>query len=168
MRILSGRFHKEKFGAQSVGAHLSKHAPSVLRRAAHCITESIPLLLGLNGLLLTSGGCRRSRHVVVLLVLLRSLSRNVAVDIHGDNFGEKAVGVIGQIIRVGQDLLHTTCTLGNSVSLSGLLEEHILELTSVSIQNSRGLEAELFNDLDACRAEFVVAGRRSLRGSLGL
>mgnify|MGYP004053403061 CR=1 FL=1 len=168
MRILSGRFHKEEFRTQSVRAHLGQHAPGVLRRAAHCITECVPLLLRLESLLLTSGGCRRGRHIEVLLILLRSLRSGISINVHGDNFSEEAVGVISQIVRIGQDLLHATCSLVSSVSLLSLLDEHILQTAGICVQNSRGLDSELPNDLGAGGAECGLAVRRSLRGSLGL
>ena len=75
---------------------------------------------------LTGSCCRRSRHVVVLLILLRSLCRIVTVDVHRDHFSKETVGVIGQIVRISKDLLHTTCTLRYSVSFCSLLKKHVL------------------------------------------
>ena len=62
----------------------------------------------------------------------------IAIDVHGDDFGEEAVGVIGQIIRVGQDLLHTTCSLVSSVSLLSLLDQHVLQTAGISDSKFQG------------------------------
>ena len=99
--------------------------PCVLGVPIHGFAESIPLLVGIDGLT-TTGISRRGGHVIVLLVLLRCLSLNVTVDVHGDNFSKEAIGVISQVVRVGEDLLHTTSHFGDVVSLLSLLNQKIL------------------------------------------
>jgi len=129
----------------------------------------LPLLLGLGASVSASGISGRSRHVVVGLVSLSLLLElSVTIDIHGDHLGEVTVGVVSQVIRISQDGLHRVVASSKSIQFLSLINEEILETTGVLIQDRRGLDPEVINDLGGYGAYARWLGRRNLRGSLGL
>ena len=123
-------------------------------------------------MLLTTNVGGRGRHVVLGLVSLRRLlGHRCFVDIDGNDFGEEAVGVVSEMIRIGQDRLHGVVTLSQIVELASLIDQQIFQCASVLVQDARSFDTEVVNDGLSCVAETVDAvrlGRRSLRGNRGL
>jgi len=149
---------------------LLKNTPGVFRAAVHDIAELLPLLLGLSTSVSAAGICGRSGHVVAGLISLGLLlsGESVTVNIHGDDFSEVTIRVVSQVVRISQDGLHRVVASRENIHLLSLLHEEILKRASVLIEDARGLDAEVVNDLGGYGAYARLPGRRSLRGSLGL
>ena len=167
--MLSSRIHKEKLAAKSFGTHLAQIAPGILRAAIHNIAKLLPLLLGLSTCVGTTCVGRRSRHVIARLISLSLLLIEglIAVDVHGDNFGEVAISVVSQMVGISQDGLHRIVASSKNIQLLSLLYQEILKGTSVLIEDARSFDTEVTNDLGGYGAYARLRGRRSLRGSLG-
>jgi len=76
----------------------------------------------------------------------------VSAKIGGIHLGEEPVGVVGQMIRISQNLLHSHATGGNLLQSLMLLNQRILQGGGVLIQDRRRFEAEVINYGGACLA----------------
>jgi hypothetical protein len=128
---------------------LLKNTPGVLGAAVHNVAELLPLLLGLAAVDRTACISGRSGHVVAGLISLSLLLivDGVAVDVHGDNFGEVTISVVSQVIRISEDGLHRIVASSQDIHLLSLIDEEILKRTSVLVQDAGSFDPEVINDL---------------------
>ena len=76
----------------------------------------------------------------------------INLGVHRVHFGEETVGVISQLIGIGQDLLHRDATGSNVFEDIVLLDQSIFKHRGILIQNAGGLKAEVINDGGGCFA----------------
>ncbi len=65
--------------------------------------------------------------------------------VHGVHLGEEPIGVISQLIRVSQDVLHGAGSQSEGFHVFILLNQRIFESNSVLVENRRGFDTEVIN-----------------------
>jgi hypothetical protein len=89
--------------------------------------------------------------VLGLVVLARSHNFSLSV-IHGVHLGEEPVGVVSQLIRISQNMLHSAGPSGHCFQSFVLLNQSILKSNGVLIEDSGSFDAEVINDGGGCLA----------------
>ena len=145
---LSGVIQKQEFPTERVGAHLRQIAPSLLGAAVHGFAETLPLSIGVSSGSTGHGGGGHSGQLIVPGLVALSIS----FGIHGVHLGEETVGVIRQMIWVGQDLLHRGATGGHIFQHTVLLNQSVFKHGGILIQNAGSFDTEVINDGGGFRA----------------
>jgi hypothetical protein len=120
----------------------------LLGAAVHSFAETLPLGVGIRR---RSAGHGRGGNSGELIVT-RLVALGINLSIHGINLSEEPIGVIGQVIRISQDLLHGGTTSSDFFQNTVLLDQSILKHRGVLIQNARSFNAEVINDGGGFRA----------------
>ena len=69
------------------------------------------------------------------------------IGVDGIHLGEKAIGVVSQLIRIGQDVLHGFTLNSHLLHALVLSDQSILESNGVLVEDARSFSTEVLNDL---------------------
>jgi len=138
----SGVIHEQKFATESIGTHLRQIAPSLFGATVHSFAKTVPLTVNVNVRSTGHGRSGDSGKLIVTGLIILSIS----VGINGVNLSEEPIGVISELIRIGQDVLHGQATSGNIFKNAVLLDQSILKHRGILIQNAGGFNTEVIND----------------------
>ena len=82
------------------------------------------------------------------------ISSNLLVSAQIDriHLSKEPVAVIGQLLRISQDVLHSNATRGDLLQSFMLLDQRILKSSGVLIEDGGSFQAEVINDGGGCLA----------------
>ena len=109
IRPKSAVVHEEKLRPQSSGIHLAQITPRLLRGSLHGLGETLPLRVGIRRASAGGSGGGNSGKLIVLRFVNLTCGRNLKV-VHGVHLGKEPVGVISKLLRISQNVLHSSCT----------------------------------------------------------